>query len=166
MKSWLALALLSLGSASAQPPDPAAGQRRSVDGMSEAAERSRTIAEARRFMEDHARALRAGDRAALAAHYSRYGALRFAADSAFYTRQDWERIRDAFAAPSWRPPARFDWFTMEFIPIGPDAVAVAATVDRSGEADRPVTHLYSALLVREQGEFRIRMEHEAPAPPR
>ena len=30
--------------------------------------------------------------------------------------------------------------------------------------DRPVTHLYSALLVRENGAFRIRQEHEAPAP--
>ena len=141
-------------------------QRRLTDGMSEAAERSRVIGEARQMMETYARDLRAGDRTALAAHFSRYGAWRFTADSAFYTRQDWEGIRDAFAAPSWRPPARFDWFTMGFDYRGPDVVAVAATIDRGTEPDRPVTHLYTALLVRENGAFRIRMEHEAPAPPR
>ena len=168
MNLWLGLAVLSLGSPLQEPPaaNPPAQQRRSTDGMSEAAARSRIVHEARTFMHAYARDLRNGDRAALADLYSRYGAWRLTADSAAYYRQDWEQIRAAFAAPQWRPPARFDWFMLDFQTVGPDTVVVIAAINLGGSPGPALTHLYSALLIREEGVFRIRMEHLAPAPPR
>jgi hypothetical protein len=162
MIGWLITAALVAGSGQAPEPVPAAGQRR-TDGMSEAAERSRVVAEARQLMQGYADDLRAGDRAALAARYARQGAWRLTPDSRFVRRQQWEEIRDAFAAPDWSRPAHFDWFTLNFHFIDSNNVAVVASVDRSGGSPA-FTHLYSALLVREEGVLRIRLEHEAPAP--
>lgn len=157
----MAMAALAPPGAVAEP-EP----RRSVDGMSEAAERSMIAGQARRFMQDYARDLRAGDRAALADRFDRGGAWRLTPDSRYWVRQDWQQIRDTFAAPDWRPPAHFDWFTLDLQVVDRDAVAVAAVVDRGGSGDRAAFHLYSALLVRGRDGFRIRMEHLAPAPPR
>lgn len=163
MIGWLmAAAVAGAWSGQAPEPVPAAEQRR-TDGMSEAAERSRVVAEARQLMQAYAAELRAGDRAALASLYARRGAWRLTPDSRFVRMQRWDEIRDAFVAPGWSRPAHFDWFTLNFHFIDSDNVAVVASVDRSGGSPT-FTHLYSALLVREDGELRIRMEHEAPAP--
>ena len=62
---------------------------------------------------------------------------------------------------SWGPPATFSWEDLSFEPAGPDAVVVVGRF--LWESTR---FSYSALLVRQDGVLRIRMEDESQAPSR
>jgi hypothetical protein len=134
-----------------------------VQNVTDAAEDAETVIEAEGFMAAYADELRRGDRAAIAARYDRRGVyvmgrgrkrLSTHAETAAY-----------YAGPNWQPPAAFEWQGLDYEPLGTDAVAVVGTflwTRAAGEAPR--TYSYTALLVRQDGALRIRIEDEDPEP--
>jgi hypothetical protein len=122
-----------------------------------------TVIEAEAFMAAYADDLRRGHRAAIAARYDHRGVyvmgrgrkiLSSRAETAAY-----------YAGPGWQPPAAFEWQGLEYEPIGEYAVAVVGQflwTPAAGAA--PLTYSYTALLVRQDGALRIRIEDENPAP--
>ena len=119
--------------------------------------------EARAFMDTYARDLLAGDRAAIVARYDRTGAYRLGNGSKEFMPYDSvvAQYRDA----RWTPPAAFEWRDLSFEPVGSDAVLVAglgAWTSASGGA--PIILSYTALLKRQDGSLRIRLEDESIDP--
>ena len=119
-------------------------------------------AEAEAFMAGYARDLLAADRAAIAGRYDRRGAWRVGGGQKSFER--WTDLRDHYAGADWSPPASFAWDDLSYEAIGPDAVVVAGLF-RWGISDRrTVIFSYTALLVRQGRELRIRLEDESRAP--
>lgn len=123
------------------------------------------VAEARAFMADYARALIAGDRAGIAARYDRTGAYMLGNGRKAFG--PYARIVAQYASPQWQPPHRFEWRDLSFEPAGPDAVVVAGQFAWTRRDDtEPSIYSYTALLHRQDGVLRIRLEDESSAPPR
>ncbi len=117
------------------------------------------VREARWFMDAYAADIRAGNREALADRYDRRGAYFWANGTKELV--PWETIREDYLA-EWSPPADFDWQDLSFEPIPPDAVAVAGRFHWcEPEGVRQLS--YTALLVRQEGKLRIRLEDESEA---
>ena len=123
------------------------------------------IAEARAFMDAYARDLLAGDRPAIASRYDRTGAYIVIEGGKSFLSHD--AIAARYAGAGWSPPASFEWRDLSFDPVGSDAVAVIGSFlwTRQGEAT-PVSISYTALLKRQDGELRIRVEDEKRIPAR
>ena len=123
------------------------------------------VAEARAFMASYADALRAGDRAGIAARYDRNGA--YALGNGRKSFGAYERIVAQYASAQWQPPHRFEWRDLSFEPIGSDAVVIAGQFAWTpSEAAEPAVYSYTALLRRQDGVLRIRLEDESSRPPR
>ncbi len=121
---------------------------------------TRLFREARTFMADYAEDLRRGNRAGIAARYDREGAW-VVGDGAsrFETHA---QIIAAYADTRWQPPARFEWRDLSYLMVGPDRVLVVGLFLWTPAADAaPLTFSYTALLQRQDGPLRIRMEHES-----
>ena len=117
------------------------------------------VAEAQAFMNDYARDLAAGNRAAIAARYSREGA--FALGWSPKRFDDHATIVKNYAGSSWTKPAAFAWRDLSFEPLGPDAVAVVGHFDWTTDPKQPpMRAAYTGVLRRENGALRIRIEHE------
>ena len=156
------LAFLLLIAAAPAPPE--AQTRVAIAAQIERrADAAAAQVEAQAFMEAYAADLRAGDRAAIAARYDRSGAWRLGHGEKSF--EQWPAIRDFYAGPHWQPPASFEWRDLSFEPAGPDAMVIAGLF-RWGAAGggEPRTYSYTALLVRQDGELRIRLEDESGAP--
>ena len=118
------------------------------------------VEEARTFMEAYARDLLAGDRAAVGARYDRSGAYFLGNGRKEFTPYD--SIVAQYAGASWKPPASFGWRDLSFEPAGPDAVVVAGQFVWGAAAGAPsLTMSYTALLHRQEGVLRIRVEDES-----
>ena len=133
----------------------------SSDAPASAWAQAAVVAEARAFMADYARELLAGDRAAIAARYDRGGAhlLRRGRHSFL----SWDDIAALYRRPGWNAPAAFEWQGLAYEPAGPDAVVVVGRFVWADAADSPpAAYSYSALLRRQDGVLRIRVEDEAP----
>jgi hypothetical protein len=114
-------------------------------------------------MADYARALIAGDRAGIAARYDRNGA--YAMGNGRKAFGPYTRIVAQYASAQWQPPHRFEWRDLSFEPIGNDAVVIAgqfAWTRREGA--EPSIYSYTALLRRQDGVLRIRLEDESTRP--
>ncbi len=123
------------------------------------------VAEARAFMVTYAEALRAGDRAGIAGRYDRTGA--FSLGNGRKSFETHAQIVAQYAGPDWQAPYRFEWQDLSYEPLGPDAVVIAgrfAWTPREGA--EPVIYSYTALLRRQDGALRIRLEDESTRPPR
>jgi hypothetical protein len=121
---------------------------------------SGVVAEARAFMDDYARDLLAGDRAAIASRYDRTGAYFLGNGQKDF--EPYDSIVARYHGPRWSPPASFEWRDLSFEPLGPDAVIVAGRflwVARAGA--QPVAVSYTGLLRRQAGVLRIRLEDES-----
>ena len=126
------------------------------------APRGDIVAEARAFMEAYGRDLRAGDRAAIAARYDRRGA--YFAGHGRSELETWAAI-EARYRDDWSPPAAFEWRDLAYEPAGPDAVVVSGLFTWSRVAgDEPLLLSYTGLLLRQEGELRIRLEDESMSP--
>ena len=140
---------------------PAAAMAQSEPAAAEAP----IVAEARAFMAKYAEDLWQGNRAAIAARYDREGAWHVGPTNA--ELEPWDKI-DARYRRRWAPPASFQWQNLAFEPISADAVLVVGRFQwwPQGNAERakPLTYSYTGLLVRRDGELRIRLENEATAP--
>ena len=130
-----------------------------------APESDAVVAEARAFMDAYARELLAGDRAAIAARYDRTGAyLVRDGEKSFVTYAD---IVARYARPGWSPPASFEWRDLSFEPVGSDAVVVVGHFLWTRQTGAtPMSISYTALLWRQDGELRIRVEDEQLIPER
>ena len=125
------------------------------------------VAEARRFMEGYARDLLAGNRAGIAARYDRRGGFILGEGRKAFGPYD--RIVQQYASAQWVAPAAFEWRNLSFEPVGRDAVVVIGQFawTRQGAA-APRVYSYTSLLLRQDGQLRIRLEHEdtgAETPP-
>jgi hypothetical protein len=148
--------------AQAGPPEEQAAAVRATNAAAESIEAVANQIEAEMFMARYANELRAGDRAAIAARYDRRGAWRLGHGEKSF--EQWPAIRDFYAGPQWQPPASFEWRDLTFEPAGPDAVVVAGLFRWGSGGAEPRTYSYTALLIRQDGELRIRLEDESGRP--
>ncbi|HEX2764377.1 MAG TPA: hypothetical protein VHM92_11135 [Allosphingosinicella sp.] len=121
------------------------------------------VGEARMFMARYAQDLLEGRRAELAGRYDRRGAWRVGPSKVVF--EPWSTI-EANYARRWSAPSSFEWQDLVYEPAGPDAVTVIGRFLWGPGPDGrkpPVLFAYSALLVRQDGALRIRMEHESAA---
>ncbi len=121
--------------------------------------------EAQNFMADYANALRRGDRAGIAARYDPEGAW-VVGDGAsrFETHA---RLTAVYAGAAWQPPHRFEWRDLSYLMLGPDTVLVVGLFLWTPAPDATsLTYSYTALLERQDGVLRIRLEHESTGAPR
>jgi hypothetical protein len=125
---------------------------------------SALVAEARAFMDAYARDLSAADRAAIAARYDRRGVY-----FVFDGERDiptWEAVEQQYRT-QWQPPAAFEWRDLVYEPAGPDAVMVNGWfLWTLAAGQEPMRFSYTGLLMRQDGELRIRLENEFPIRPR
>jgi hypothetical protein len=123
------------------------------------------VAEARAFMAAYGRALQQGDRAGIAARYDRNGAYHLGNGQKSF--ETYAAIQALYAGAQWQPPYRFEWRDLSYEPAGPDAVVIAGQfLWTLREGAVPLTYSYTALLHRQDGVLRIRLEDESSAPPR
>ena len=123
------------------------------------------VTEARAFMASYAQALQQGDRAGIAARYDRNGA--FALGNGRKSFGPYARIVAQYASAQWQPPHRFEWRDLSFEPIGNDAVVIAGQFAWTpGAGAEPAVYSYTALLRRQDGVLRIRLEDESSRPQR
>jgi Domain of unknown function (DUF4440) len=147
----LALVLIA-APAPAQPSNPAA----------EAA----IVTEAKAFMARYAEDLWQGNRAAVAARYDPSGAWHVGPGRA--ELESWDKIDSRYRS-RWAPPASFEWRDLAYEPLGPDSVLVVGRFLwwPQKKADKPpLEYSYTGILVRRDGQLRIRLENEATALPR
>jgi hypothetical protein len=121
------------------------------------------VAEARAFMARYGEDLTQGNRAAIAARYDRTGAWHVGPGRA--ELESWDQINRRYRG-RWSPPSSFEWRNLAFEPLGPDSVLVVGGFNwwpQKKAEQPPLEYSYTALLVRRDGELRIRLENEATA---
>ncbi|HET7231735.1 MAG TPA: DUF4440 domain-containing protein [Longimicrobium sp.] len=123
---------------------------------------SALVTQAQAFMASYADDLLAGRRDAIVARYDPRGAYRVGNGE--------KRLEplDSIAAQyrgQWRPPASFAWRDLSYEVAGPDAVVVTGLFDWGLSAERKLQVSYTALLLRRDGRWVIRVEDESFAPP-
>ena len=114
------------------------------------------------FMRDYAADLSAGDRAAIARRYSADGAVFNGFEPR--TLRTPQQIQALYARSAWQKPEAFAWTDLSFEAVSENACLVAGgfSMTRGGKTRE---FAYSGLLRRENGVWRIRLEHENPLPP-
>ena len=116
------------------------------------------IAEAQRFMDGYADALRRGDPEEIVAHYDRDGVHEVRPASRRFTAHDalLARYRDR------NTPAFFEWRDLSYEVLAPDKVLVVGLFAwAQSRADEPQLQSYVAVLRRQDGRLRVRLEAEA-----
>ncbi|MGW8390198.1 hypothetical protein [Pseudoduganella sp. HUAS MS19] len=112
------------------------------------------------FMDTYAEEVSSGDRKALANRYSRRGTILIGGE--WKEELSHERLSSEFAT-SWKPPATFRWQNLAFEKLSDQSVMITGGVARSDKAGgETASQSYAVLLVKEDGELRIRMESGAP----
>ncbi len=117
--------------------------------------------DAREFMFAYAEDLRHGRRQAIVERYDRRGAYRVGEGEK--NLESWDLIRAAYMT-QWTPPASFAWRDLSYEPVGSDAVIVIGLFDWGLADGRRLAFSYTGLLVRQDGELRIRLEDESMSP--
>lgn len=119
----------------------------------------RIVGEAEAFMAAYAADLLAGDRGAIAGRYSRRGA--YTLGWTLKRFEDQATIARTYASPNWQKPHSFSWSDLSYEPLSADSIVVVGGflwgVD---DKSAPLTMTYTALLRREAGGLKIRVEHE------
>lgn len=117
--------------------------------------------DAREFMFGYAEDLRRGRRQAIIDRYDRRGAFRVGEGEK--NLESWELIRATYMT-QWTPPATFAWRDLSYEPVGTDAVIIVGLFDWGLADGRRLTFSYTGLLLRQDGELRIRLEDESMSP--
>lgn len=116
------------------------------------------IAEAQRFMDGYADALRRGDPEEIVAHYDRDGVHEVRPASKRFTAHD--ALLPRYRARS--TPAFFEWRDLSYEVLAPDKVLVVGLFAwAQSRADEPQLQSYVAVLRRQDGRLRVRLEAEA-----
>jgi CubicO group peptidase (beta-lactamase class C family) len=114
--------------------------------------------EARHFMAGYAADLLSHDPDAIAARYSRRGAYVVLPGSRALVPYD--SILSEYRAAAGQGPDVFEWQGLSYDVLNDDIVAVVGTFHWES-VERRVLGSYTSLLVREDGELRIRLENES-----
>lgn len=117
--------------------------------------------DAREFMAGYADDLRHGRRQSIVDRYDRRGAYRVGEGEKNF--ESWNLIRAAYMT-QWTPPVRFGWRELSYEVVSDDAVLVVGLFDWGLADGRKLTFSYTGLLVRIEGELRIRLEDESMSP--
>jgi hypothetical protein len=115
-------------------------------------------AEARAFMAAYAADLLAGNREQIADRYDPRGAWLIGEGRKALVSAD--SLRATYRG-RWRPPASFAWEDLSYEVVGPDAVVVVGRFIWGVDATRRLPFSYTALLLRQHGRLRIRVEDES-----
>ena len=118
-------------------------------------------AEARAFMESYARDLRGGAREAIVARYDPRGAYRVGNGQKVLEPLD--SIRAAYMG-RWQPPTTFEWQDLSYEVLSDDAVMVVGRFEWTSADGKMLPLSYTGLLLRRDGEWRIRLEDESISP--
>ena len=122
------------------------------------------VAEAEEFMRTYASDLLGGRRAAIGARYDRRGAYLVGEGAKRFAPYD--SIVALYASARWSPPVSFEWQDLSYEAVGRDAVVVVGKLLWGFASDKPpIAVSYTALLRRQDGQLRIRVEDESAAPP-
>lgn len=116
------------------------------------------IADAQRFMDGYADALRRGDPEEIVAHYDRDGVHEVRPASKRFTAYEalLPRYRDR------NTPAFFEWRDLSYEVLAPDKVLVVGLFAwAQSRVDEPQLQSYVAVLRRQDGRLRVRLEAEA-----
>ena len=115
--------------------------------------------EAKKFMDAYAVDLRDHNAEAIAGRYSRSGAYALGAGAKVFRAYD--EIKSTYLE-KWRGPSSFEWQDISYELLGPDAVMVAGKFSWGrGDTREPLVFSYTGILLREDGELRIRLEDES-----
>lgn len=121
------------------------------------------VAEAVAFMEAYGKDLVAGNRVGIAERYDRQGAWLVGHGKA--KKEPYDSIVAQYAAASWQPPSTFAWKDLVYEPQGPNAVLVVGRFEGAFVPGAPpLLFSYSALLQRQDGQWRIHLEDESGDP--
>ncbi|HMA20905.1 MAG TPA: hypothetical protein VKO87_08875 [Gemmatimonadaceae bacterium] len=131
-----------------------------IHGIGSSREQVPIDIDAREFMAGYADDLRHGRRQSIVDRYDRRGAYRVGEGEK--TLESWELIRAAYLT-QWSPPSSFVWRDLSYEPLG-DAVIVIGLFDWGLADGRKLSFSYTGLLVRQDGELRIRLEDESMNP--
>ena len=118
-------------------------------------------ADAREFMSSYADDLRHGRRQSIVDRYDRRGAYRVGEGEK--NLESWELIRAAYMT-QWTPPATFAWRDLSYETVAENAVIVVGLFDWGLADGRRLAFSYTGLLVKQDGELRIRLEDESMSP--
>ena len=119
-------------------------------------------AEARAFMESYARDLQAGAREAIVGRYDRRGA--YLVGNGRKELLPVDSLRAIYTGADWQPPATFTWRDLSYEVLGDDAVMVVGRFEWTDAQGRMLPVSYTGLLLRQDGEWRIRLEDESVSP--
>ena len=120
------------------------------------------VAEARAFMAAYAEDLRHGDSDAIVARYDRRGVY-FPMDAVPF--QSFAAVGALYRGEDWTGPKSFEWQSLAYEPLSPDAVMVTGSFLWGRETGEISPFGYTGLLIRQNGVLRIRLEHESPLTP-
>ncbi|HEY0052439.1 MAG TPA: DUF4440 domain-containing protein [Caulobacteraceae bacterium] len=121
---------------------------------------SRDHASARAFMDAYAQDLRNTDREAVIGRYDPAGVWFVGGGQGEWLRP--AQIAENYRSEAWRPPADFAFQDLAFVTAGDDVVTVTGRFNwpRPDGSARAIA--YHGLLVRIDGQWRIRVEDETP----
>lgn len=119
-------------------------------------------AEARAFMESYARDLRTGAREAIVARYDRRGA--YLVGNGRKELLSVDSLRATYTGAGWQPPAVFEWRDLSYEVLSDDAVMVVGRFEWTDAQGKMLPISYTGLLLRQDGEWRIRLEDESVSP--
>lgn len=152
----LVTALLSLSTAMAwaqAPPNPPASveAQRQSDAL--------LVEEAKRFMDEYAADLLRGDRPAITARYDKTGVYEIRPAQKKFTSH--AELVSRYQN-QWEKPGLFEWRDLSYEVLAPDKLLVTGLFawGRSASSSPDVLS-YVAILQRQDGELRIRLEAEA-----
>ncbi|HEY0243656.1 MAG TPA: hypothetical protein VGC52_13410 [Gemmatimonadaceae bacterium] len=132
-----------------------------VRDISDARDQVAIDIDAREFMAGYADDLRHGRRQSIIERYDRRGAYRVGEGEK--NLESWELIRAAYLT-QWTPPARFAWRDLSYEVVSENAVIVIGLFEWGLADGRSLTFSYTGLLVRSEGELKIRLEDESMSP--
>lgn len=128
-----------------------------------AATMSATEKSVRAFFDSYADDLRQHRREGIADRYDRRGA--YLMGNGNKRLVPFEQIKDRYLT-KWTGPKAFAWQDVSVEVISKNAVAVLAKGEWTSDDGRTLVISYTGLLLKQKGEWRIRIEDESLAPPK
>jgi len=115
------------------------------------------------FYDSYAEDLRQERREAIANRYDRRGAYLMGNGSK--RLQTFEQIKDLYLT-KWSGPKSFAWKDLSVEVISKNVVAVLGKFEWVTTSGQSMNFSYTGVLIKQKGEWRIRIEDESMAPPK
>ena len=115
------------------------------------------------FYDSYAEDLRHQRREGIANRYDRRGAYLMGNGSK--RLQTFEQIKERYLT-KWSGPKSFSWQDLSVEVISKNAVAVVGKFEWVTPAGQSMNFSYTGVLIKQKGEWRIRIEDESMAPPK